>query len=208
MRKHGVHIFGSQEEFPGTFTIGMSEDEVKETIKRVANKLNVTYDIDDNKHEYWLSGNVGDKAYFICENEKLSKIELPTWMAKKKFIGGYITDIGKHIGCDISFFNLMGIEELSEESYKQYYMDFSKRIGNNAVLLDIEEKVMHVLYEHWAGLMLRMERYENEPELYNYLELGDYDIKDNQLDIPETRAFKVDFGSLRVDWNYLINTLE
>lgn len=208
MRNHGINIFESQSEFTGTFTIGMAEDKVKETIKKTAEKLGVPYNMGDNKHEYWLSGNVGDKAYFICENEKLSKIEIPTWMAKEKFIGKYITDTDKHIGCDLGFFNLMGIEELSEESYKKSYMDFSKRIGNHAVLLDTEEKVMHILYAHWSGLILRMERYENEPELYIHLELGDYDVKDNQLVTPEARAFKVDFGSLRVDWNYLINTLE
>lgn len=214
MRKHGVHIFGSQEEFPGTFTIGMTEDEVKETIKKVTDKLEVTDSLDVtsnfnvNKHEYWFSSSYGDKAYFTCENGKLSEIEMPTWMAKEKFISNYTTDIDKHTGCIIRFSNLIGTEALSEELRKRFKEDFSGMVGDNIVLLDPEEKIVHILYEYWPGLMLRISKYETKPELYNNLELGDYEVKDDKLVIPEIEAFKVDFDSFGIDWNDLINKLE
>lgn len=214
MRSHGIHIFGSQEEFPGTFTIGMSEDKVKETIKKVADKLDVSDSLDMtsnfnvNRHEYWFSSSCGDKAYFTCENGKLSEIEMPTWMAKEKFISNYTADIDKHIGCIIGFSNLIGTEVLSEELRKRFKENFSEMVGDNLVLLDQEEKIVHILYEYWPELMLRISKYENKPELYNNLELGDYKINDDKLVIPEIKAFEVDFDSFDVDWNNLINNLE
>lgn len=193
MRKHGISFFGFESEYPGNFEIGMTEENVKDTAKNVADILGTNYGVcGEANNIYWISDGGAFRAYFTCRDGVLDEIELPCWMAKSRYIDYHENDTSAPIGCLVGFNHLTGTEVYSQMARDEFEENFYDLVGEIAVLLDETSKVIEILQESGPGLSLEIIKYDDTPGHYVILPSEDDDTKD--------LSFEIDFNKFGVDW--------